>query len=588
MAEDEAATAASSGSGDNVAAASTIPNISQTKLHTIIAGLWFCLFISALDTTIVTTALIKISSGFNALEQAAWLVTAYLLTYNSFLMITAKLSDIWGLKVLMLSCAVLFLVFSMACGAAQTMVQLIVFRAFQGIGGSGLYSLTFVSIMKLISPEKIGFYSGVISSVFAMANLLGPLLGGIISDRTTWRWIFFINGPIVAIAIALLFMSMPSLKDGKTNSQRIRSLDGIGGILSVCWPIPLIFALQEAGGSHSWSSGVIIGTLVTGLVLLIAFGVYETWVTYRTKKEPIFPVNFLRNPSMALVLLSMFLLGMPFYVIFVQLPQRFQVVNFTSAERAGILLLPATLVSPLGAMAAGLAAKKVPIEFILIFSTAVVGIGIGLLSSLPTYSHLWPGVYGYEIVTGLGLGLASPPYFMLVATSIPEKDISVGTGALNMMRTLGGAVAVAICTAIHREYLNDNLPDFLSEEQVAAVRDSSGSIAQLPENMRRRIGVVFGGSYNRQFQIMLAFTTLNFIVAIVLAVVRKRLGIFGVVPERKQENEFTKVAEGKTKEGGIKDDKETTINAAVPLSVYGQHDPEGTSNVEPANSKKGG
>jgi MFS family permease len=108
-------------------------------------------------------------------------------------MITAKLSDVWGLKSLLLSCAMIFLIFSMACGAAQSMVQLVVFRAFQGIGGSGLYSLTFVSIMKLIVPEKIGFYSGVISSVFAMANLLGPLFGGIISDRTTWRWIFFIK-----------------------------------------------------------------------------------------------------------------------------------------------------------------------------------------------------------------------------------------------------------------------------------------------------------------------------------------------------------------------------------------------------------
>jgi MFS family permease len=108
-------------------------------------------------------------------------------------MITAKLSDIWGLKSLLLLCATIFLIFSMACGSAQTMIQLIVFRAFQGIGGSGLYSLTFVSVMKMVVPEKIGFYSGIVSSVFALANLLGPLLGGIIADRTTWRWIFFIK-----------------------------------------------------------------------------------------------------------------------------------------------------------------------------------------------------------------------------------------------------------------------------------------------------------------------------------------------------------------------------------------------------------
>jgi MFS family permease len=152
---------------------------------------------SALDTTIITTALFKISSDFGALNKSGWLVVTYLLTYNSFLMITSKLSDVWGIKPVILGCAFIFLAFSMACGAAQTMNQLyapvlyllttsgtkltvtfrIVFRAFQGIGGSGLYSLTFVAIMKLITPEKLGFYSGIISSVFAIANLLGPILG---------------------------------------------------------------------------------------------------------------------------------------------------------------------------------------------------------------------------------------------------------------------------------------------------------------------------------------------------------------------------------------------------------------------------
>jgi MFS family permease len=157
--------------------------------------------------------------------------------------------------------------------------------------------------MKLIVPEKIGFYSGIISSVFAVANLLGPLLGGVISDRTTWRWIFFINGPIVVIAMILLFFSMPTLKDGKSTVERVRSLDGIGGILSVCWSIPLVFALQEAGVSHPWNSGVIVGTLVTGVVLLVIFGLYESWVTYKTKIDPIFPVHFLRDSPVALLLL---------------------------------------------------------------------------------------------------------------------------------------------------------------------------------------------------------------------------------------------------------------------------------------------
>lgn len=123
------------------------------------------------------------------------------------------------------------------------------------------------------------------------------------ATKSTDHRLIILSGPICAVAVVLIYFSMPTLRDGKSNTERIRGLDGIGGILSVCWPIPLIFALQEAGVSHPWSSRVIIGTLVAGIVLFFLFGLYETWVTYRTDTDPIFPTRFLRNPSMALILL---------------------------------------------------------------------------------------------------------------------------------------------------------------------------------------------------------------------------------------------------------------------------------------------
>lgn len=239
----------------------------------------------------------------------------------------------------------------------------------------------------------------------------------------------------------------------------------------------------------------------------------------------------------------MFLIGMPFYVVFVQLPQRFQTVNFTTAERAGILLLPCTLVTPLGAMAAGLVARKIATEYVLILSAAIVFVGTGLMGSLPTHSHLWPGTYGYEVIIGLGLGLSSPPYFMLLATSIAGKDISVGTGALNMVRTLGGCVAVAICTAVHREYTSDRLTAYLSPEQITAIQTSSAALAQTPDILKREVAGIFGSSYNRQFLVISAFTGFNLLVTILLAIVRKRLGVFGQLVERKKENEFSTATE---------------------------------------------
>lgn len=289
---------------------------------------------------------------------------------------------------------------------------------------------------------------------------------------------------------------------------------------------------------------------------------------------------------MALTLLSMFLMGMPFYVVFVQLPQRFQVVNFTSAERAGILLLPATLVTPVGAMVAGLGAKKIPVELILIASAAVVCVGVGLLSSLPTNSALWPGTHGYEVIAGLGLGLASPPYYMLIATSIEENHLSVGTGALNMVRTLGGCVAIAICSAIHREFLNQRLPEILSQVQIAAVQKSSSYIAQLPKETRYRVGRVFGQSYNRQFQIMLAFAGLNIIVAIILAIVRKKKGLYGATAQRKEANEFMRATEPEA-EAREKEEATTTVSAPEYCLAPGQVPKDvSASNTQNADSEK--
>ena len=259
---------------------------------------------------------------------------------------------------------------------------------------------------------------------------------------------------MVADCTALLFFSIPGLKDGKSLRDRLRGFDVIGGILSVCWPIPLLFALQEAGARYGWSSGVIIGTLVAGLALLIIFGAYESWITYRTVQEAIFPVKFLRNPIMALhlsyvlsfhymflancVFRSIFLLGMPFYVAIIQLPQRFQTVNHTTAEKAGILLLPVTLLTPVGAMIAGLflgKSKKVTGELVLITATCVITIGIGLLSSLPVELPFARVTYAYEIITGFGLGLASPPYFLALFKSqsygLPPRCTTTITGLTN-------------------------------------------------------------------------------------------------------------------------------------------------------------
>jgi len=352
------------------------------------------------------------------------------------------------------------------------------------------------------------------------------------------------SGPIIVVAIGLLILSMPTPRDATSSKQGLRGFDWIGGTLSVCWPIPLIFALQEGGIHYEWSSGTIIGTLATAAILLSLFSLYEAWASYKTKVDVIFPARFITDPQSALLLFSMFLLGMPFSVMFIQLPQRFQGVNFTSAERAGILLLPVSLLTPVGAMVGGaLNARKVPAEYLLLTGTAVISIGTGLLSSLSVESSISPITYGYEVIIGFGLGLASSPYFIILYTCVEEKDAPVGTGILNMLRTLGGAVAIAVCSALHNTVWRDKSLAFLSPAEIAGAKSSGTSIAQLPQQSRLELGRAFGRSYNKQFKVIMAFTVLNFAVAILLSVVRKRKGAFGKLPIRREENEFMKTVE---------------------------------------------
>ncbi|KAJ5699742.1 Major facilitator superfamily domain general substrate transporter [Penicillium majusculum] len=212
--------------------------IGTWRICFIMAGLWICLFLSALETTIVSTALQTISSDLQDLSKSTWIVVAYLLTYNGFLILFSKLTDIFGQRGLLIMAQCIF-VFSMACGAAQTMTQLIIFRALQGIDGSGIYSIVFVIVGKIGTVGKMPLYMGAMTSVFAMANLLGPILGGAIVDHTTWRWIFFLNGPGVALSLLILVPAIPNLGEKMIEKEKLKGIDVIGGLLSLAWPILL-------------------------------------------------------------------------------------------------------------------------------------------------------------------------------------------------------------------------------------------------------------------------------------------------------------------------------------------------------------
>ncbi|KAJ5955488.1 MFS multidrug transporter [Penicillium viridicatum] len=494
------------------------PSISPLRLNIIVFGLWISLFLAALDSTIISTAVFDISNSFNSTSQSAWIVTSYLLTFNAFVLLLAKLSDIVGLKLLLLVSNVVFLVFSIASGVSRTIDQLIVFRALQGIGASGLYCLVFVAILRLISLEKAALYSGIISSVFALSNLLGPVLGGVIVDNTTWRWIFYINIPLASIAGLILGFAIPTSKEIKFNRQMFKKFDFIGSFLSICWLIPILFALQEGGSHYSWGSSVIIGTLVGGIVALITFVAYETWLQHQNSaREPVFPIKFIRDPMQGLLLLNVLLMGFAFYTSIIILPQRFQAVNHVSASRAGVLLLTLTLTLPLFSLiCGGVLAKKPEMTYsLLIFGAVLVLTATACFSDLSVDHPVSNKQYGFEVLMGSGLGVLSSTQYVALKLTFLNRDTATGTGAMNMLRAMGGCIGLAVCDAMLSSRLDKDLPMVLSDnpELISIAKESLNTATGFSADQLALVRQVYGRGYNDGLQVMIAFAGANVVVA---------------------------------------------------------------------------
>ncbi|RGP78930.1 major facilitator superfamily general substrate transporter [Fusarium longipes] len=403
------------------------PQVNITRIVTW-TRLTFGLFLSALETTIVSTTLGTIAKHFDDEREYSWIVTAYMVTFNGFLLLHARLSDVFGRFIVFYACLSIFTLFSGVCGAAQSMQQLIIFRAFQGIGASGLFSLTMV-IVPDITPDKwLGLYSGVVSSVFAFSSVLGPVLGGVLAQHSTWRWVFLLNLPGAAVCALMLIPSIRSKHDSKSSpSGKWRQIDIPGAFLFLAATILLIYALQSAsaaGEGYGWSSSIIIGSLVGSGVSLILFIVYELLLPRYSSLAPFFPLPLLVQPDIALLMISSFFMGSSFYSTIIQLPQRLQHVNDKSPTTAGVLLLPVLLPSAgFSALSGGLYRKFPAATPSLLFCGGVLQvIGIGLLSTLPTGPSVSSSQYGFEVMTGIGFGLMLPSFMILARDWVPEQQ----------------------------------------------------------------------------------------------------------------------------------------------------------------------
>ncbi|KAL9618383.1 MAG: hypothetical protein Q9160_006891 [Pyrenula sp. 1 TL-2023] len=498
------------------------------RLYLLALGLSMSIFLSALDITIISTSLVSITNDLQAFEDSSWIVTSYLVSYSGFLLIWAKFGDIFDRKTFMLLAVAIFIAFSAACAGAQTAVQLIVLRAFQGIGGGGIFS-TATSIMPLMThPSKYEKYNGFYSLALGIAFLLGPILGGAINGHLTWRWIFLINIPAGLVAMGLIVAAMPNYfpLHGHTGTPRkvytrtkLAKLDFPGCLLLLAAIVLLICALEEAGKRFEWSSPMIIAFLVIAGILFITFFIWQWFITRRDgEREPFFPWRFVADRLLFGIFLEALLAGCPVTLLTIELPQRFQAVNNVSPLGAGIRLLPYTLSVAVGSAFCGVFTKrlKMPLYLVVAFGMILQVVGLTLSYTRPISLKSNSSEFGYEVLAGFGVGLSLTVLLLVTPNKAEKRDLAVAMASVTQCRVLGGAIGVAIGSNLLISHVRSRLSSSLTSNELSSFLQSAASITSFSPDVQKMIREVFAEGYNMQLAAALGFSAAQLIPMIMM------------------------------------------------------------------------
>ncbi|GKZ61899.1 hypothetical protein AnigIFM49718_008966 [Aspergillus niger] len=453
--------------------AETIPSthIQGARLHTITAALAVCLFLTNLEIPIVTTALVRITGELGGLNKIYWITTAYMLGYAGLLVISAKFSDIFGRKSCLLVAVFLFVVFSGACGAAQTMEQLIVFRAFQGVGGAGNYSLCAAILLDLVPSEKYATYMSSLSLVYAISLLFGPLMGGGISDSSTWRWVFLLNVPPGALAGIGLALVLPNRFPYHNEPSKEKTMTSVLASLR-----QMIQRVDLLGSSLLSSFSAIVNPAIS------LTGISAT----------------LRNSVC---------LGAVWFSTMFQLPQRFQIVNQLTAFQAAVRFIPFTVASPVASVLAPAIGKvfKIPLLYLVIFASLLQVVAYVLLGTLPDSLSITSAQYGYQVLAGFGCGINITLLILMTPFTIEKRDNAVAMGAITQFRVMGGCIGISVLTAVANGYLQSHLQQWLTPTEMQLVLHSAESLSTLPASAQSLVRGTFSASYNLQMKILAGF-----------------------------------------------------------------------------------
>ncbi len=477
---------------------------SPRDVRTVFAGLMLVMLLSALDSTIVSTALPTIVGELGGLDHLSWVVTAYLLASTVVTPIYGKLGDLYGRKRVFQAAILIFLAGSVLCGLSQNLLMLILCRALQGLGGGGLIVGAQAIIGDIVSPRDRGRYQGIFGAVFGISNVAGPLVGGFIVEHLSWRWIFYINLPLGFVAFAVIgaILRVPIRRTA-------HQIDYLGAALIASCLSSVVLLTTLAGSRYPWSSAPILTLIAVSLVTLAAFIVVE-----RRAPEPVVPLTLFKNPIFAVASAIGFIVGFALLGSVTFLPLYLQVVKGIDPADSGLQLLPMMIGMLTMSISSGQVISRIGrYKMFPIGGTALMTLGLFLLSRLDADTS--PLAIALNLlILGAGMGSVMQVLVLAVQNSVPYHDLGVATSGATLFRAIGGSLGVSVLGAIFSIRLNA----VLGETVVVGEQMVTGTIApavlrQMSEPMRLAVVHAYADALHAVFLSAMPVAAVGFLLS---------------------------------------------------------------------------